>query len=827
MLALVLAYLVGGVTFVPLVCTLLYAFNRWQRAQATRAAAAAFPMEGINEDEIDPSFVDATAEGWIQVSHSLKWLAEKGPVDPDDEMDEPVVDADVADDGAQFESPPSPSNTAGLNAHVAEARYWAVIGEGRMRLYADELRGKLLHSFNLKKYLAVLWPLDAREYQLFYRKYPICFIQREREESVPEMRAGAALALPGALYFYARNSSEKEDIYFALLEGMRRSPDIALPYERDPHYAAKLLLPTMEDNLALQSTVWDHDAPVKTRWINGLLGRIFLSIKDTAKVQTYLQHKFSYKLSRAASSASAFVGEVTVSDVSCGSSVPFFTEIHLRQLATDGNLVIDGDMIYNGGFSLKISALLRIGISSVKTVEIPVKLSLVLKSLRGRIVLRIKPPPSTRIWYSFDEMPTVDLQIDPVVGDTQLSYSFVQNYIKAKVMETLRETMVLPNMDDISFYDTAEEFYRGGIWDHRGMPSGGSFPKSREHTLQVPCREKQKGGCQSRSRQNSDLSVGSWSSAFGSDASRQSTMKRFSAWAQRRKKTVHTLVSDAMASRLTKAKCEDTYAATVSMESTEYTFTSASAVEVVESAPVQREQTADTASPGHDSSNVAQREFGRASGSRPARHAVRRKPVAGSVDALDAPAAIDQCEEYLQISLPEESVTTVGRPRVHQTRGVSEPSTPPARSKFGTPEPLTRTKTNTVVLKPGVSTSAGASLATTEVVANRSGDSDQLPGQHRSVNSLSLQRLVHASPPSQHQRHRSSSEASSVRSRSSQPELPPRRRRHTVLQNVAPEPATSVEPERGAVETELRHLSGCSGPGGPEPGSPSQTAERS
>lgn len=59
----------------------------------------------------------------------------------------------------------------------------------------------------------------------------------------------------------------------------------------------------------------------------------------------------------------------------------------------------------------------------------------------------------------------MDFEIEPIVSSSKLSYNVVTNAIKSKFAEAMKESLVVPFMDDIVFYPTPNEIYRGGIWE--------------------------------------------------------------------------------------------------------------------------------------------------------------------------------------------------------------------------------------------------------------------------------------------------------------------------------------------------------------------------
>lgn len=84
--------------------------------------------------------------------------------------------------------------------------------------------------------------------------------------------------------------------------------------------------------------------------------------------------------------------------------------------------------------------------------------------LSGHVLVKIKPPPSNRIWFTFAQVPDLDLSIEPVVSTRQITYTFILRAIENRIREVIADTLVLPNWDDFAFFDTTSQDYRGGIW---------------------------------------------------------------------------------------------------------------------------------------------------------------------------------------------------------------------------------------------------------------------------------------------------------------------------------------------------------------------------
>lgn len=257
-------------------------------------------------------------------------------------------------------------------------------------------------------------------------------------------------------FLFSENCSDKEDFYHALLANQERKPDSAdnppIPLQFEQAHLIKLVqqLHASEENL-------------QTRWFNALLGRIFLSMYKTFDVEDFIRTKITKKISRV--QKPAFIDSIVVRNINMGNAAPMITNPKLRELTMDGDLTVEADVKYSGNFRLEIAAVARIDLGSrLKAREVDLLLAGILKKLEGHVMFRIKPPPSNRIWFSFETAPKMDLTIEPVVSTRQITYGIILRAIESRIREVLGETLVFPNWDDVPFHQTLLQRYRGGLW---------------------------------------------------------------------------------------------------------------------------------------------------------------------------------------------------------------------------------------------------------------------------------------------------------------------------------------------------------------------------
>ncbi|CAN9132221.1 unnamed protein product [Alternaria alternata] len=201
-----------------------------------------------------------------------------------------------------------------------------------------------------------------------------------------------------------------------------------------------------------------------TRWINALIGRVFLALYKTSQVKDFIASKINKKIARVPKPA--IISSVQLRKVDMGTLPPFITNPKLKELTVDGDLVVEADVSYKGNFRIEISATVRIDLGTrFKAREVTLVLATVLKRLDGHILIRVKPPPSNRLWMTFETPPKMEFSLEPIVSSRQITYGVVLRAIEGRIREVVNETLVLPNWDDMPFTDTIAQIIRGGIWE--------------------------------------------------------------------------------------------------------------------------------------------------------------------------------------------------------------------------------------------------------------------------------------------------------------------------------------------------------------------------
>ena len=274
----------------------------------------------------------------------------------------------------------------------------------------------------------------------------------QRRESEPGAEAKA-------FYLFSDNCSEKEDFYHAMLQAQGHHQDHVA------HHSSPIPLKfETPDLVKLVQQLHANEENLHTRWINALIGRVFLALYKTPEIKNFIATKITKKIARVPKPA--LISSVQLRNIDMGTLPPFVTNPKLKELTVDGDLVVEADVSYKGNFRIEIQATARIDLGQrFKAREVTLILGCYLKRLDGHLLLRIKPPPSNRLWMTFETPPRMELSVEPIVSSRQITYGPILRAIESRIKEVLNETLVSPNWDDIPFMDTIAQTIRGGIWE--------------------------------------------------------------------------------------------------------------------------------------------------------------------------------------------------------------------------------------------------------------------------------------------------------------------------------------------------------------------------
>lgn len=287
------------------------------------------------------------------------------------------------------------------------------------------------------------------EGELWIKRNAICLTRRQ--DSIADLHGTTQ-----PFYLFSENLSEKEDFYFAMLRSQERIPDSPNCPPKHQGYDSKHII-------ALIQRLHSSQEQLQTQWVNAILGRLFLAMYKTPQMEQFVREKITKKISRI--KKPNFITKITLQKIDVGEGVPFITNPRLKKLTLNGDCSVEADVNYNGNFRLEVSATARIDLGTrFKVREVDILLSVVLKKLEGHCLVRLKPPPSNRIWFSFETMPDMVMAIEPIVSSMQITYGVILRAIESRIREALAETLVLPFWDDIPFFDTSSQSFRGGIW---------------------------------------------------------------------------------------------------------------------------------------------------------------------------------------------------------------------------------------------------------------------------------------------------------------------------------------------------------------------------
>ncbi|KAH0403928.1 hypothetical protein KCU89_g1637, partial [Aureobasidium melanogenum] len=471
--SLLLAYVVGGLTFIPLLALVLGAFAYVAFTKPVAPVSTATPTDHVdststanttdvlgekskeNDGELD------TAAAYFAVCREYVpgGINGKPP-----ERSTPAGEVLIAESPSVYQSMyrsifergktsiPTIEGDKRDGKTVKKARnvFYVVLRHGHLMLYDDSEQVEVRHVISLAYH----------DIDVYAGGGPVpegdLWIKRNCIRLTRKPLTGEHAPSSKPFHFFSDNCSEKEDFYHALLHTQS-----SIINTDPPPLPQRFETP---DIIKLVQNLHSSDADAHSRWINGIVGRIFLAMYKTKDIENFIRAKINKKISRVPKPN--LIASIDIMDIDMGDSAPIISNPRLKELTVNGDMTIELDVKYNGGFKLEMGAVARIDLGSrFKAREVSLIMAGELKKLNGHMLIRIKPPPSNRIWMTFETMPQVEMSIQPIVSSRQITYGVILRAIESRIREVIGETIVLPNWDDSPFLDTSKKEYRGGIFE--------------------------------------------------------------------------------------------------------------------------------------------------------------------------------------------------------------------------------------------------------------------------------------------------------------------------------------------------------------------------
>ncbi|KAI1137462.1 hypothetical protein F5Y05DRAFT_387300, partial [Hypoxylon sp. FL0543] len=477
-----LAYLFGGVTFIPLVIAvvLLHAHYTFPVRDSGR-----LKDDGSDVDSIVQPGDDTTALEEAQKEESRQRLLSESDVAAGYfavcreytpmginakpiERSTPVGSTTVAApsqsvyqsmyrslfDRKQTSSPLDDNKSISQRPKKAGNVFYVVLRHGHLMLFDDDEQLEVRHVISLAHHDVSIYSGGdpTPEGELFIKRNALCLSRKtDGKEITPDTQVSKPF------YLFSENCSAKEDFYFALLRNQEQT------------FAGQNLAPKpqkfdVKNIISLVQKLHSSEDHLQTRWLNAFIGRIFLGIYKTKDIENFIREKITKKISRV--NRPSFLSSIKIQSIDTGDSAPYFTNPKLKDFSVEGECGMEADVKYTGNFRLEVAATLRFDLGTrFKAREVNIILAVVLRKLEGHVFFKIKPPPSNRLWFSFQSMPKIEMTIEPIVSSRQITWTVILRQIENRIKEVVAETLVAPFWDDIPFFNTEHKQWRGGIFE--------------------------------------------------------------------------------------------------------------------------------------------------------------------------------------------------------------------------------------------------------------------------------------------------------------------------------------------------------------------------
>jgi hypothetical protein len=465
-----IAYIVGGITFIPLILAICYNLTKpigSTTKKPTQQPSDTLEQQFHKDDQIEHS--QFYKVGWLYVTRGAQITGKGSSIGGivksylsgntgKATTTTTTTTTTTATINEEFNSNLSTADNSSNNFH-----YFAVLKFNTLYLYDSELQLDCRGIINVSNHHVQIYPYGLKDHELFSKasriqlkkKNPSFYLENQQE-----------------YYLHCNRCVDKEDWYIALL----RASKLEFTSSQHGEPPIKDLQKSVENSTHFDQNAMNHlisnihsdPSHFELQWFNALLGRIFLGIYKTDRTKSFFYNKILKKIEKLNARRPPFLEEISLRSVDGGHAAPQITKPRFIHLSPQGEYTGDVQLFYDGHFRVELETVLKWKYSDrLPAIRIDLVLAITLKSIEGKMMIKIKEPPTNRAWMGFYKKPKMEWIVEPVVWEKRIGYSVVSKAIKTKIEEIFSETMVLPNMDDMVFFQT-----EGGV--------GGVFGKEDE-----------------------------------------------------------------------------------------------------------------------------------------------------------------------------------------------------------------------------------------------------------------------------------------------------------------------------------------------------------